>query len=314
MAEPTATNSKEAIAHLREFGYGFNDAGVLCKVDPMTGEPGAEPYQFKISDNQSENREHYEKLANQIPEIIYELLEQNGLKRTYIPFDMPVERSTFVFTQPQTLSQSKKLLVLIHGSGFVRAGQWARKLIINNSLDHGTQLPYIKRAQKLGYDILVTNTNDNERYIKGKNKPIAGVSDPQSHAAYVWEHIIMPSNPESVAIVAHSYGACIARSLTEKFTNFFKEKVFAIALTDGTIGNPPSKCKEYFIDVACNWASSKEPVDTNLREGDTGDDFRLVSAGHPEHEWSSYAAMDSIFNYFEKKYEQRLRAQKTASE
>jgi len=104
-------------------------AGVLCKVDPVTGEPGAEPYQFKISENQSENREHYEKLANQIPEIIYELLEQNGLKRTYIPFDMPVERSTFVFTQPQTLSQSKKLLVLIHGSGFVRAGQWARKYV-----------------------------------------------------------------------------------------------------------------------------------------------------------------------------------------
>lgn len=39
-----------------------------------------------------------------------------------------------------------KLLVLIHGNGVVRAGQWARRLIINEDLDSGTQIPYIKRA------------------------------------------------------------------------------------------------------------------------------------------------------------------------
>ncbi|KAM8704645.1 hypothetical protein ACLKA7_009153 [Drosophila subpalustris] len=314
MSEPPSSSSKEAIARLREFGYGFDDSGVLRKVDPVTGELGTEPYQFKISESHAENKEHYEKLANQIPEIIYELLELNGLKRTYIPLNMPIERATFVFTQPQPLLQSKKLLVLIHGSGFVLAGQWARKLIINNSLDHGTQLPYIKRAQELGYDILVTNTNDTERFIKNKYIPIKGVSDPLSHAAYVWEHIIMPSNPESVAIVAHSYGASVTKYLTEKYIDFFKEKVFAIALTDGIIGYPPASCKEYIKDVACNWASSREPLDTNLRKEDCSDDYRCVSAGHPEHEWSSYSAMESIFNYFEEKYEKRVRAQKATSQ
>ncbi|XP_034485462.1 FAM172 family protein homolog CG10038 isoform X2 [Drosophila innubila] len=305
MVEPPASSSKEAIARLKEFGYGFNGSGVLCKIDPATGEVGAEPYQFKISENQAENKEHYEKLASQIPEIIYELLEINGLERTYIPFNTPIERSTFVFSQPQPLSHSKKLIVFINGSGYVLAGQWARKLIINNSLDHGTMLPYIRRAQNLGYDILVTNTNDNQRFINNKYKPIKGVSEPESHAAYVWEHIVMPSNPECVAIVAHSYGACITKYLTEKFTDFFKEKVFAIALTDGVIGYPPAGCKEHFIDVACNWASSHEPLDTNLREGDCTDDYKRVSAGHPLHEWSSYSAMDSVFTFFEKKYEQR---------
>lgn len=102
-------------------------AGQLRKIDKISGEPGEEPYEFKISDNQAKNQEHYEQLANQIPEIIYELLEKNGLKRTYIPKGVPVEHSTFVFSQPQPLSQSKKLLVLIHGSGYVLAGQWARR-------------------------------------------------------------------------------------------------------------------------------------------------------------------------------------------
>lgn len=44
------------------------------------------------------------------------------------------------------MTNPDKLMVLIHGSGVVRAGQWARRLIINEDLDSGTQIPYIKRA------------------------------------------------------------------------------------------------------------------------------------------------------------------------
>lgn len=146
MSEPCTNSSQEAIARLREFGYAFNEgdyannyscqtfiytygyaAGELRKIDAASGKPGDLPYEFKISDNPATNQEHYEQLANQIPDIVYELLEKNGLKRTYIPIGEPIERSTFVFTQPQPLAQSKKLLVLIHGSGYVLAGQWARR-------------------------------------------------------------------------------------------------------------------------------------------------------------------------------------------
>ena len=37
------------------------------------------------------------------------------------------------------------------------------RLIINNSLKEGTQLPYIQRALQAGYGVLVLNTNDNRR-------------------------------------------------------------------------------------------------------------------------------------------------------
>jgi len=75
-------------------------------------------------------------LVSKSPEIVYDLLEKNGLSRTYIPFDQAPERSTFVFSQPSKLLQSKKLLVLIHGSGLVNAGQWARRCVwsLNNLL------------------------------------------------------------------------------------------------------------------------------------------------------------------------------------
>ena len=44
------------------------------------------------------------------------------------------------------------------------------RLIINDSLKSGSQIPFIQEAQKEGYGILVTNTNDNYRHDKGKIK------------------------------------------------------------------------------------------------------------------------------------------------
>ncbi|KAH8268435.1 hypothetical protein KR026_007103 [Drosophila bipectinata] len=298
---PTAS-CEEAIIQLRKFGYAFDDTGVLRKIDPATGEPGNDQFSYNVSDDASENEKHYQKLADQIPEIVYALLEKEGLRRTYIPFGKPPEQSSFVYSLPAKLSQSKKLLVLIHGSGQVKAGQWARSLIINNSIDHGTQLPYVRQARKLGYDVLITNANDISRFYDGKDNPIKGVESPTQHTKYVWKNIVIPSNPESVAIVAHSYGGFLSMDLAEKFAEFFKEKVFAIALTDAVMGTIESN-KEYISEVACDWVTSKTPLGTPVLT--TKGSIRKVSAGHTKHEWTSYTAIDSIFKYMEKKYEKR---------
>ncbi|XP_016959862.2 FAM172 family protein homolog CG10038 [Drosophila biarmipes] len=300
---PRARNSEQALIQLKKFGYAFNKEGVLRKIDPATGEPGEEPYSYNVSDDPAENERHYQNLANQIPEIVYELLEKNGLCRTYIPFDKDPQRSTFVFSQPSKLLQSKKLLVLIHGSGLVNAGQWARSLIINNSLDHGSQLPYVRKAQKLGYDLLITNANDCTRFYNGKKNPIKGVETSVEHMKYVWKNIVLPSNPESVAIVAHSYGGCLTLDLVERFSDFFKESVFAIAFTDAAMGSPQAKNRDYLCEVSCDWVASSSPLDTPVSESKKS--IRKVSAGHTKHEWTSHSAIDPVFKFIEEKYEQR---------
>lgn len=60
------------------------------------------------------------------------------------------EPTSFIYLSPDALSNPSKLLVLIQGSGVVRAGQWARRLIINQDLDSGTQIPFITRAIEVG--------------------------------------------------------------------------------------------------------------------------------------------------------------------
>lgn len=59
------------------------------------------------------------------------------------------EPTGFIYLSPDALSNPSKLLVLIQGSGVVRAGQWARRLIINQGLNSGTQIPFIERAMQV---------------------------------------------------------------------------------------------------------------------------------------------------------------------
>lgn len=210
-----------------------------------------------MSENGDYNQRHYEALGNVLNDHVYELLIDAGLQKIHVPDNLPTEDSTFVFANKANFSETKKLLILIHGSGVVRAGQWARRyfltlqhyiiifiymgvyntfsLIINQSLNHGTQIPYIKKALELGYDILVTNTNDNSR----NNKNIPENSSPTAHGTYVWNKFIATAGPEHVAIVAHSYGGVVTVHLAKKFRNLFQEKVFAVGLTDSVHGSCP---------------------------------------------------------------------------
>lgn len=112
----------------------------------------------------------YEKLCDFVTKKVYNLLCSppyslqcillNGENVTNEPTaNLPIDQS-FVFVS-KNFDTSDKLVVIIHGTGLVRAGQWSRKLIINESLDSGSQLPYIKRCLDNDWGVLVLNTNDN---------------------------------------------------------------------------------------------------------------------------------------------------------
>lgn len=196
-------------------------------------------------------------------------------------------------------------MILIHGSGVVRAGQWARSLIINQSVDHGTMLPYIKKARDLGYEVLITNGNDNDRTINGKRREIPGSKSPEDHAKTVFEDIVIPANPESIAIVAHSYGGVVTMSLAKQFREFFQERVFGLGFTDSVHYTPRNEeLLKFLHGIGRNFVSSQKPL--NEIVSDKGADIPKYSAGHEKHEWTSYSSRDPLFEFLEKKYEQFL--------
>lgn len=102
-------------------------ASQLRKVDPETGMITDTPFEFNVSKDPTRNQRHYEALGEVLNDQVYELLMDEGLMKIYIPSNVPQEYATFVFANRVDFKYSKKLLVLINGSGVVRAGQWSRR-------------------------------------------------------------------------------------------------------------------------------------------------------------------------------------------
>ncbi|OXB60191.1 hypothetical protein ASZ78_003584 [Callipepla squamata] len=150
---------------LEGFEYSFNEKGQLRHA--KTGEPFVFNYR---EDLHRWNQKRYEALGEErliLPKIlslielqgllqiitkhVYGLLEKEcRLKKVTLPVDATEnEPKSFIFMSEDALTNPDKLLVLIHGNGVVRAGQWARRLIINEDLDSGTQIPYIRKAAEM---------------------------------------------------------------------------------------------------------------------------------------------------------------------
>jgi hypothetical protein len=71
------------------------------------------------------------------------------------------------FYAPTELNLSKTALVLIQGTGAVRAGIWARSVCINDSFELGSMLPQVQWAVDQGYPFIIMNPNYNTDPISG---------------------------------------------------------------------------------------------------------------------------------------------------
>jgi pimeloyl-ACP methyl ester carboxylesterase len=166
-------------------------------------------------------------------------------------------------------------------------------LIINHSINAGTILPYLRKAKDNGFEVIVTNTNDNLR----DGKRIEGSGSPEEHAKTVWEQIKI-INPASIAIVAHSYGGIVTSELARKYNEHFEKKVFAVAFTDSVHGSRGLTSR--IIDIGINFVASSDKLGTEQHnyEGD----IKRVSAGHSKHEWTSYSCIEALFEFLQEKY------------
>lgn len=288
-----------------------------------------QPYKFDVYPQARKNQARYEALGEVITEHVYQMLLDAGLHKIYVPSPQ-APNSSFVFGTKTSFENTKKLLILIHGSGVVRAGQWSRSLIINHSTDHGTQLPYIKKAIELGYEVLVTNTNNNYRIENGKRIPLEGNRSPEAHIASVWDQLIAPvyDTIEAFAVVAHSYGGVVTVRMADDHRDEYLAKCFAIGFTDSVhYSGGLSEMRHWFHEVrrsfktslsksitfgmkiimenayvylqhARNFVTSSKPLNQKLDD----DSIPCYSAGHTKHEWTSWACMDALFPFLEEQY------------
>lgn len=289
---------------LKSFGYGFNEDGQLRQLDEA-GKLTDRVFKYEVKPGDREyNQKNYEDLGDVITEYVYTLLETDcGLLRVPLPKDVGREGDaprSFVFVSPG-YEEKENLLVLIHGSGVVRAGQWARKLIINNSLKEGTQIEFIKKAMGLDYGVIVFNTNDNVR----NKQPIPKCTGPEEHGMTVWADYVQATKAKRIAIIAHSYGGVVTLELAKEFQEDFLSRVFSVLLTDSVhsfgFQKPSPSLVQRLKEIGLNYVASDKPLNEDIRRNK--DDIPAVSAGHTTHEWTSWSAFEAIFKKLE---EQRI--------
>lgn len=302
-----------AAQELHEFGYQFNAQGAIRMLD------SDDTFHY-VSET------HYARLGDAILREI-----QNRMSRTLQQLPLPAPAAgdddntprTVVFCSPNFRTASH-VLILIHGSGAVRAGQWARALCLNDGLQSGSVLPYLEKAQERGWAVMVLNPNnaynetiDTEK-LKNKDpfaywtnpvKPpdvpmvrrrIAGHGSPEEHCVSVWDSLLADGQ-QRLAIVAHSYGGVATMSLLRSRPAVLK-RLNALCFTDSahSIHYAVPEALSGFMRVnAVNFVASHKPL--GAKEGDRQSGCACVSAGHTQHEWTSYAAMEAVFEFMDKR-------------
>jgi len=261
------------------------------------------------------NQSHYDALGDVITLHIQEILRSTfSLKEVFLPLDVDGPKTNIFLSE--NFQSCENILVLVQGSGAVRAGQWARALCINDNLNIGTVFPYVEKAINLNYGVIILNPNDNSRiernvlrssfltqsktqphYLSEEQIPI--LSSPYKHVKYVWETFVETSDASSIAIVAHSAGGPNTISLLQGKQDFFQDKVKCIAFTDSVHGlDSFDPVTEYLQTHSQNWVTSSEPLDTPLgiHQG-----VPSVSAGHQKHEYTSGYAIEGVFRFIQSK-------------
>ncbi|GMR39919.1 hypothetical protein PMAYCL1PPCAC_10114, partial [Pristionchus mayeri] len=247
---------------IADMGYYFNDEGKLRMIEGDAG--------FKFTTQKA-----YEELGDLIGERVYEMMEELGLKKQYLEVG---RNRRFYFVSPD-YHDKERILVLIHGSGVVKAGQWARKLIINESLERGTQLEYIKRALAKDWGVVVLNYN--EKCVGHAERCHA----PDAHGREEWAHALNKAPQSDIIVVAHSYGGSIISDAVRRMHRADDERVLVVALTDSWF----SEGSEVY---AVNWNTTKRQLHR------TGGTWQMYS-GDDTHEGTSAACINACFTVLE---------------
>ena len=198
-----------------------------------------------------------------------------------------------------------KCLILIQGTGVVRLGQWARSVCINENLNLGTMIPYVDKAIKKNYSVIIFNPNERKDF-KTEEK-IEEFNTMEKHSVYVYNNIIKKNNNiKEIYIVAHSMGGeCTVDILLNNKDDLIKRKIKKIAFTDSVHGEDYLKLGkvgiEIFREISRNYICSDKPAGTFIRDYTTSyGGVDCYSSGHCKHEYTSGTAIDEIFKYFNK--------------
>lgn len=111
--------------------------------------------------------------------------------------ELPGSTGNHVLASPDLETNTDTLLVLIPGSGSVRAGVWGRQLCVTDSLEHGSAVEWAQEALEKGWAVVSFDPNPNN----------GGDLNGTPCCVRSWQTFVESRSPaKRVVVVAHSAG------------------------------------------------------------------------------------------------------------
>lgn len=161
-------------------------------------------------------------------------------------------------------NSQRTAVVLIQGTGAVRAGLWARSVCINDGLKLGSMLPQVDWALKKGHSVIVMNPNQSET----NGVPVPYSQTMAEHCSHVWRNYIEPAGFKEILVIAHSAGGRCITDLMGEFSETFFGKVKSLAYTDSYIVDPDElslKQQRWLSNKVVHYVKSKKPLGSKLK-------------------------------------------------
>ncbi|KAL3982749.1 Arb2 domain family protein [Acanthocheilonema viteae] len=288
-SEATTSSVPEDVKQpsLKALGYHFDDHGVMRDKNEK---------KYEFIDQKS-----YEKIGSAVTEEIYRIMENPpyNMERQYLD-DTDKKRSAFIFLS-KDWHQKDNLVVLIHGSGAVRAGQWSRRLIMNESLNMGSQLPYLQICNSRDWGVVVMNTNMNVT-DSDPLEALPGSRTPIEHGITVWKTYITSAKASSIAVVAHSAGGTVIANIIEKYwSKEWMKRLKCVCLTDAMFVLPSVTVMDWLPAIQDWRATPHTEIGLRIDKSIHGECpyVTYVSAGTNQHEETSAVAIEDIFRFID---------------
>jgi hypothetical protein len=231
----------------------------------------------------------YNDLGQAATRYVHEIM-QRELEMQWVPVPGTGALGNVVLASPDLPTNDDTLLVLMPGSGSVRAGTWGRTLLITDSFEHGSMIEWLREATARKWAVVSFDPNRNN----------GGQLNGARCCVRSWQSFVDTSPAKRILVVAHSAGgawlcACLAQMQVERL-----KRIKAIALTD-TFQDPTTlgaKQLQLWGSRGRHWCTSTEPIDTQIEDERAGG-CDCFSAGTMDHASTNFCSKNSVFAFFD---------------
>lgn len=145
-------------------------------------------------------------------------------------------------------------------------------MVINDSLDLGSMIPYVQDGFTNNMSIIIFNPNERKDSRTGNSIPLFNTME--NHCNYVYEEIIKKYSPaKEIYIVAHSMGGYCTIDLIKRNPEDLENGLIKkIGFTDSVHGTRYEKLKnktyKCLTENSINFVTSNKPVGTLIRRAE----------------------------------------------